>query len=74
MPLGQVPVLEVDGSTKLAQTMTILRYIANRHGEHLYLCIYHCLITIFSGDMGSDRVGRHGLSALRFPLSHSVTN
>ncbi|GMT31218.1 hypothetical protein PFISCL1PPCAC_22515, partial [Pristionchus fissidentatus] len=32
MPLGQVPVLEVDGSTKLAQTMTILRYIANRHG------------------------------------------
>ncbi|GMT05311.1 hypothetical protein PENTCL1PPCAC_27485 [Pristionchus entomophagus] len=32
MPLGQVPVLEVDGSTKLAQTMTILRYIANQHG------------------------------------------
>ncbi|GMR30770.1 hypothetical protein PMAYCL1PPCAC_00965 [Pristionchus mayeri] len=32
MPLGQVPVLEVDGSFKLAQTMTILRYIANKHG------------------------------------------
>lgn len=43
MPLGQVPVLEVDGSTKLAQTMTILRYIANRHGELLYILISYCL-------------------------------